>query len=374
MSGGVLLYVDANRPSATKHMGLFQQAANPTPRSEGYAMPAEWAPHDATWLAWPHNRETWPTQLVRVQEIWLEMIIELARAERVNLLVNNANTENEVAARLRAAGAPMEAISLLRIATVDVWMRDYGPTFVTRNTKEKPLACNDWIFNGWGGKYRAYEEDDSVAKAIAKRLRIPVFEHPLVLEGGAIEVNGSGICLTTTQCLLNQNRNPHLSQSEIERFLNDTLGTSQVIWLGEGIAGDDTDGHIDDIARFVNPNTVLCVRAASARDENYVPLEENYRRLLAVRDASGAKLEVIPLPSPEPLAYEGARLPASYANFYIANEAVLVPIFGDPADQQALGICRDVFPGRRVVGLHCAEVVAGLGAIHCVTQQQPRSP
>jgi agmatine deiminase len=354
-------------------MGLFQQPASSTPRSEGYAMPAEWAPHAATWLAWPHNRETWPTQLARVQEIWLKMIVELARAEHVNLLVNDESAEREVAARLKAAGAAMQAISLLRIPSVDVWMRDYGPTFITRNSKEEPLACNDWVFNGWGGKYTAYEEDDSVAKAIASRLGIPVFAHALVLEGGSIEVNGSGICLTTTQCLLNKNRNPHLSQNEIERFLNDSLATSRVIWLGEGIAGDDTDGHIDDIARFVNPNTVVCVRAANGRDENYAPLEENYERLLAARDASGAKLEVIPLPSPGLVAYEGARLPASYANFYIANETVLVPVFGDPADARALGIVGDVFPGRRIIGLHCAEVVAGLGAIHCVTQQQPRS-
>jgi agmatine deiminase len=300
------------------------------------------------------------------------MMIELARAEQVNLLVNDANVESEVAARLKTAGATMENISFLRIPTVDVWMRDYGPTFITRNAEEKPLACNDWVFNGWGGKYRAYEEDDSVAQEIARRLGIPVFAHPLILEGGSIEVNGAGICLTTTQCLLNQNRNPHLSQTEIERFLNDTLGTSRVIWLGEGISGDDTDGHIDDIARFVNANTVVCVREVNARDENYAPLEENYERLVAARDANGAKLDVISLPSPSPVAYEGARLPASYANFYVANEAVLVPVFGDPADARALAILRDVFPERRIVALHCAEVVAGLGAIHCVTQQQPR--
>ena len=184
-------------------------------------MPAEWAPHAATWLAWPHNRETWPTQLARVQEIWLRMMVELARAEQVNLLVNDANVESEVAARLKTAGATMENISFLRIPTVDVWMRDYGPTFITRNAEEKPLACNDWVFNGWGGKYRAYEEDDSVAQEIARRLGIPVFAHPLILEGGSIEVNGAGICLTTTQCLLNQNRNPHLSQAEIDQLPDD---------------------------------------------------------------------------------------------------------------------------------------------------------
>jgi agmatine deiminase len=342
------------------------------PRSEGYAMPAEWVPHRATWLSWPHNNETWPTQLPRVQEIWLRMILELARYEQVNLLVNDMQSEKEVMARLKRAGSAVQNISFLQIPTVDVWMRDYGPTFVTRNTKE-PLACNDWVFNGWGGKYKAYEQDDAVAREIAARLKIPVFAHPVILEGGSIEVNGAGICLTTTQCLLNNNRNPSMSQGEIEQFLKDTLAVNQVIWLGDGIAGDDTDGHIDDIARFVKPATVVCVREANARDENYASLEENYDRLLAARDTSGAKLEVVSLPSPAPLAYEGARLPASYANFYIANELILAPVFSDPADARALGILQDLFPGRRIVGLQCADVVAGLGAIHCVTQQEPRA-
>jgi agmatine deiminase len=336
-------------------------------------MPAEWMPHRATWLSWPRNRETWPTQLGRVQEVWLQMILNLAPHEQVCLLVNDLQTQNEVAARLRTAGGVMENVSFLRIPTVDVWMRDYGPTFVTRTAKEKPLACNDWVFNGWGGKYKTYEQDDEIAKEIASRLAIPVFAHRVILEGGSIEVNGAGICLTTTQCLLNKNRNPDMSQYEIEQFLKDTLGTNRIIWLSDGIAGDDTDGHIDDIARFVNPTTVVCVREANARDENYAPLEENHERLVAARDTSGAKLEVLSLPSPAPLAYEGARLPASYANFYIANELVLVPVFGDAADARAVGILQEVFPERRIVGVQCADLVAGLGAIHCVTQQEPRA-
>ena len=346
---------------------------NLTPSSLGYAMPAEWAPHRATWLSWPHNRETWPTQLERVQEIWLQMIVALAPHERVCLLVNDAQTESAVAARLKARDAVMRNVSLLRIATVDVWMRDYGPTFVTRHVKEKPLAFNDWIFNGWGGKYEAYEQDDRVAKEIAALLDVPGFAHPVILEGGSIEVNGAGICLTTSQCLLNRNRNPSMSQGEIEQFLKDTLGVNQVIWLGSGVAGDDTDGHIDDIARFVSPTTVVCVREANARDENYAPLEENFERLMAARDESGGKLEIVSLPSPAPLRHEGMRLPASYANFYIANELVLAPVFGDPADAGALGVLQELFPGRKVVGLQCADVVAGLGAIHCVTQQEPRA-
>jgi agmatine deiminase len=200
---------------------------------------------------------------------------------------------------------------------------------------------------------------------------VPSFVHPVILEGGSIEVNGAGICLTTSQCLLNKNRNPGMSQGEIEQFLKDTLGVSQVIWLADGIAGDDTDGHIDDIARFVSPNTVVCARETDPRDENYAPLEANFERLQSARDANGGKLDVVSLPCPTPLTLEGTRLPASYANFYIANELVLAPVFGDPADAGALSVLRELFPGRKVLGLHCADVVAGLGAIHCVTQQEP---
>jgi len=351
-------------------MNAIQQG-KATPSAQGYAMPPEWAPHRATWLSWPHNRDTWPTQLARVQEIWLQMIIALAPHERVNLLVNDHETENAVASQLRQRGAAMGNISLRRISTVDVWMRDYGPTFVTRRGKEKPLACNDWIFNGWGGKYKDYERDDDVAKKIATLLDVPRFDHRVILEGGSIEVNGAGICLTTSQCLLNPNRNPHLSQGEIEQLLKDTLGVSQVIWLGDGITGDDTDGHIDDIARFVRPATVVCVRTAAARDEDYAALEENYERLQSARGPNGERLDIVSLPCPAPVIHEGTRLPASYANFYIANETVLTPIFGDRADSRALGVLQELFPDRRVVGLQCAEVVAGLGAIHCVTQQEP---
>jgi len=230
-----------------------------TPASLGYAMPAEWARHRATWLAWPHNLETWPTHLEKVRDIWVQMICALSPHERVYLLVNDFLSEQDVLARLRAAKADLANVTLLRIPTVDVWMRDYGPIFVTRREPTDPLAFNDWIFNGWGGKYESYEADDLVAREIAALLKLPVFDHPLILEGGSIEANGAGTCLTTEQCLLNPNRNPHLSRAEIEQFLKDSLGLSQIIWLGEGIVGDDTDGHIDDIARFVNPTTVACI-------------------------------------------------------------------------------------------------------------------
>lgn len=334
-------------------------------------MPAEWAPHSATWLSWPHNLETWPTYLEKVRDVWVRMVAALSPHEQVYLLVNDGAARTEVAARLNGAKAAMANVTLLEIPTVDVWMRDYGPTFVTRHAADRPLACNDWIFNGWGGKYQAYEEDERVARAIAQLLEVPVFDHKLILEGGSIEVNGAGTCLTTEQCLLNRNRNPHLSRAEIEEYLRGSLGVRQILWLGEGIVGDDTDGHIDDIARFVNPTTVACIIEANPGDENYRFLQENHERLQGARDQDGNKLTIVCLPCPAPVLFDGARLPASYANFYIANEIVLVPVFDDDNDQKALGLLQELFPQRKIVGLRCNEVVAGLGAIHCVTQQQP---
>ena len=299
------------------------------------------------------------------------MMRVLAPNEQVILLVNDGATEQDVISRLKRVDAFMTNISILRIPTVDVWMRDYGPTFLTRNTEKMPLALNDWRFNGWGNKYKGYEQDDRVAKEIAAYLNVPSFVHPVVLEGGSIEVNGAGTCLTTSQCLLNKNRNPQMSQSEIDQFLTDTLGVSQVIWLGDGIAGDDTDGHIDDIARFVDPRTVVCVLEDNSRDENYARLQENYERLQGAHDQNGNSLSIVTLPCPAPVVDEGSRLPASYANFYIGNEVVLVPNFDDPNDYKAMGILQELFRERRVVGLPCRVVVGGLGAIHCVTQQEP---
>lgn len=337
-------------------------------------MPAEWTLHRATWLAWPHNRDTWPTQLETVREIWVRMMQALAPNEEVVLLVNNEQTRQDVILRLKNSGSVMENVSILRIPTVDVWMRDYGPTFLTRAGDEDPLAFNDWVFNGWGRKYRSYEDDDRVTKDIASLLQVPAFDHSVVLEGGSIEVNGAGTCITTEQCLLNRNRNPEMSRGAIEQFLKDTLDARHLIWLGEGIIGDDTDGHIDDIARFINPTTVVCALEANPKDDNYAPLRENYERLQGARDQDGNALSVVTLPCPAPVYYEGSRLPASYANFYIANEVVLVPVFDDPNDPKALGILQELFPKRRVLGLPCRAVVAGLGALHCVTQQEPSIP
>jgi agmatine deiminase len=337
-------------------------------------MPAEWAAHSGTWISWPDNLETWPTQLESVRDVWIQMIALLAPHERVYVLVNDERSERQVRARLKIARAATDNVTLLKIPTIDVWMRDYGPTFVTRSAPENPLAFNDWIFNGWGRKYPSYELDERVARELAAFLKVPVFKHEIVLEGGSIEVNGAGACLTTEQCLLNPNRNPQLTRAEIEVFLKDALGVRYVIWLGEGIVGDDTDGHIDDIARFIDSRIVACVVERNSRDENYRFLQENYERLQNAVDQNGAKLSVVKLPCPEPVYDRDTRLPASYANFYIANEVVLVPIFDDARDVEALGVLQELFPNRKVHGLRCNDVVAGLGAIHCVTQQQPQPP
>jgi agmatine deiminase len=309
--------------------------------------------------------------LEQVRDIWVKIIQALSPGERVYVLVNDESAQREVTKRLEMAGAVMEHVSVVKIPTVDVWMRDYGPTFVTRGKEDHPVACNDWIFNGWGGKYPDYEEDDRVAKDIASLLKLPVFEHQVVLEGGSIEVNGRGTLLTTEQCLLNPNRNPDLGQTRIEQFLRDSLGVRHIVWLGEGIAGDDTDGHIDDIARFVDPTTVVCVLEEISTDENWSRLQENFERLKGARDHEGQKLTIVPLPSPAPVFDAGTRLPASYANFYIANEVVLVPTYDDPNDSKAVGLLQESFRDRTVIGIPCTALVAGLGAIHCVTQQEP---
>ncbi|MEK6601274.1 MAG: agmatine deiminase family protein [Candidatus Binatota bacterium] len=342
-----------------------------TPRRLGYRMPAEWEPHRATWLAWPHNLETWPDQLELVKEIWVQMARALSPAEEVCLLVDDEREQEEAAGRLERAGVVMEHLSIYRIPTVDVWFRDYGPNFITGKAAEKGLAFIDWIFNAWGGKYESYVQDDRVASEMAGLLGLPVFQQEIVLEGGSIDVNGRGTCLTTEQCLLNPNRNPRLARKEIEMILADNLGVSRFIWLGDGIAGDDTDGHIDDIARFVNPTTIVCALEEDPKDENYRPLRENYERLQGVADQDSKKIDVVTIPMPGRVVYEGARLPASYANFYIANGVVLVPTYNHPNDRPALGILGDLFPGRKVLGIPCAALVAGLGAIHCVTQQEP---
>jgi agmatine deiminase len=345
----------------------------PTPAELGYRMPAEWHSHSATWLTWPKDPETWPDRVPQVEEIFLQMMAALAPYEIVNLLVDDAETEASVRARCAFPGA--ENIHCHQIRTVDSWIRDYGPNFLINENNQ--LAYNDWIFNAWGNKYEALKQDNSIPARLETLLRVPRFEPGIVMEGGSIEVNGAGCVLTTEQCLLNPNRNPQLGKEEIEQQLKSYLGVEQVLWLGEGIVGDDTDGHIDDIARFVAPNVIACAIEDDPEDANYELLQDNLRRLQTMTDVQGRPFEIVTLPMPGVVGGTSTdnrnldRLPASYANFYIANEVVLAPVFGHANDSRAVGTLQRLFPNRRVVAIDCEPLVWGMGTIHCVSQQQP---
>ncbi|MGH9968206.1 MAG: agmatine deiminase family protein [Pyrinomonadaceae bacterium] len=345
-----------------------------TPANLGYKMPAEWHPHHATWLTWPKDPLTWPDRVPQVEEIFLEMMSALAPNEIVNLLVDDDETEHAVRKRCSFPGA--KNIRFHKIPTVDSWIRDYGPNFLLND--EAALAYNDWIFNAWGNKYEELKKDDSIPEQLENVLRVPRFEPGIVMEGGSIEVNGAGVVLTTEQCLLNPNRNPQLNRGEIEEYLRRYLGVVKVLWLGEGIVGDDTDGHIDDIARFVSPTTIVCALEEDWSDPNHELLQDNYDRLQHATDIQGRAFEIATLPMPGVVSASDDRfsrnldrLPASYANFYIANRTVLVPVFGHKNDGRALETIQQLFPDRRAVGINCEPLVWGMGTIHCVTQQQP---
>lgn len=347
----------------------------PTPAELGYRMPAEWHRHSATWLTWPKDPETWPDRVPQVEEIFLQMMAALAPHETVNLLVDDQEAEASVHRLCAFPGAAN--IRCHQIRTVDSWIRDYGPNFIVND--KGGLAYNDWIFNAWGNKYEELKKDDSIPDRLESLLKVPRFKPGIVMEGGSIEVNGAGCVLTTEQCLLNPNRNPHLSKDEIEQYLKSYLGVEKVLWLGEGIVGDDTDGHIDDIARFVAPNVIVCAVEDDPQDANYKILQDNRSRLRTMSDVKGRSFEVVALPMPGVVggtstgARDLDRLPASYANFYIANNVVLSPVFGHPNDARALEVLQRVFPGRRVIGINCEPLVWGMGTIHCVTQQQPET-
>jgi len=335
-----------------------------TPRSLGFRMPAEWEPHEATWIAWPHNREDWPGRFAPIPWVYGEIVRKLSRVERVRILVENAQVERQARRVLSLMDARMEAVEFIECPTNRVWTRDYGPLFLKNRRGEGALA--GWRFNAWA-KYDDWQLDAAVPAFVGARLKLPLFTPPMVLEGGSIDVNGQGLLLTTEECLLSpvQARNPGMSRAQIERQLRDYLGATRVIWLSQGIAGDDTHGHIDDLARFVDPETVVAASEPNSADPNYQPLQENATRLRV------AGLRVVNLPMPAPLVFDGRRLPASYANFYIANGLVLAPTFNDPNDRAALATLARVFPDRQVVGIDCTALIWGLGALHCMTQQQP---
>jgi agmatine deiminase len=359
------------RSSLAKADGAFdlRSMSSQTPAALGYRMPGEWEPHTATWLSWPRREGiSFPESFDRVLPALRAMVEALIDSEQVCINVCNAAHEAEAQSVLR--GLPMERIVLYRVPTNEPWCRDHGPIFLTRRECPSKLAVVDWDYNAWGNKYPPFDLDEVVATRIAEILKLPVFYPRMILEGGSIDVNGSGALLTTESCLLNNNRNPNLSRDAIEQRLRDYLGVRDVLWLGDGIAGDDTDGHIDDLTRFVAGRTVVTVVEKNREDENHKPLQENLARLRAM-EIGGRNMDIITLPMPRKIVREGMRLPASYANFYIANTCVLVPIFADPNDEAALSILGDCFPDRRVIGIDCRELIWGLGTFHCLTQQQP---
>ena len=334
-------------------------------------MSAEWELHEATWLAWPHNEETWPGKVREVEGIYLQMIEALSPEEKIRLLVNDEKERDRVDRILRGRANAKNVIYYL-IPTVDTWIRDYGPNFIlNRRGGKREIALVRWKFNAWGEKYESLMHDDSVPDSLAPLLEVPVFRPGLILEGGSIDPNGLGAVLVTEQCLLNRNRNPHLDRSGIEQVLRDFLGFTHFVWLGEGIEGDDTDGHIDDIARFVDPATVVLAVEKNTSDPNEAVLRENLDRLQRATDQDGKKLNLVPLPMPDRVSGSEGRLPASYLNFYIANGVVLVPIFGQAKDAIALQILQELFPKRSVLGIRSETLVLGLGGIHCVTHEEP---
>lgn len=347
-----------------------------TPRSLGYTFPAEWAPHAGTWISWPRPEGiSFPDRYHECVDNVIGVITAITRFEPVHLNVPNGNYRRIVRETLKARGVPMRRVHLHEIATNECWTRDHGPAFVLRRRGGKAQAAVvDWGYNAWGGKYPPYDADDAVPSRVAEELGVKTVFHPgIVMEGGAVDFNGAGTVLTTTSCLLNRNRNPHLSQAEIERYLCDYYGQRHVVWLGDGIEGDDTDGHVDDLARFIDDRTVVIGIEDDPRDANYRVLRENRRLLDSAHDADGRPFDIVELPMPRPLHYEDQRLPATYMNFYFVNGALLVPTFGQPArDRRALAILQAWLPDREVVGVDCRALLWGLGAIHCLTQQQPR--
>ena len=339
-----------------------------TPTRLGYRMPAEWEPHKATWLSWPRREGiSFPESFDRVLPTLRAMVQALIESEQV--CINVSNGAHEAEARSVLSGLPMERITFYPVATNEPWCRDHGPIFLTRD-REPRLALVDWDYNAWGNKYPPFDLDELVPTRIAEILKLPVFYPHMILEGGSIEVNGNGALLTSESCLLNKNRNPNLSRGEIESRLRDYLGVTKILWLGDGIAGDDTDGHIDDLARFVSARTVVTVIEENRSDENYEPLQQNLARLREMK-VDDRKLDILTLPMPKKIVREGLRLPASYANFYIANTRVLVPTFADSHDEVALSVLRQCFADRDVIGIDCRELIWGLGTFHCLTQQQP---
>jgi agmatine deiminase len=340
------------------------------PALAGYIFPAEWEQHTATWLSWPHKEESWPGKINTIYQPYCAFIKILTQGELVRINVANAQMKAFAIAELNKAGVDLGRVEFFEFPTNDAWCRDHGPAFlVNRTVKQKVVV--DWGYNAWGGKYPPFDLDDVIPTKIANHFNLPVYHPGIVMEGGSVDFNGKGTLLTTTACLLNPNRNPQLNQQQIEGYLQKYYGVEQILWLGDGIAGDDTDGHIDDITRFVNEDTVVTVVEENKADDNYHLLQENLQSLKTMRLLNGKQLNIIELPMPDAVIYEDQRLPASYANFYIGNAAVVVPTYRCKNDDKALDILQQCFPDRKVAGIDSTDIIWGLGSFHCLSQQEP---
>jgi len=342
-----------------------------TPRELGYYFPAEFAPHAATWLSWPHKEASWPGKINSIYPSYVKFIKELIKGEHVKINVVDAAMQQQATDWMTRFDVDLSKVDFFIHPTNDAWCRDHGPAFLINPSAHPQKVIVDWGYNAWGNKYPPYDLDDVIPTRIAEHYGLPVWHPGIVMEGGSVEFNGKGTLLTSTACLLNPNRNPHLNQEQIENYLRDYYGVEQILWVDEGIVGDDTDGHIDDTVRFVNADTVLATVESDRTDENYALLQQNLQQLKAMRLIDGKSLNIIELPMPSPLSYEGQRLPCSYANFYIANHAVIVPVFNCKQDETALRIIEQCFPGRQVVGIDSVDIIWGLGSFHCLSQQEP---
>lgn len=342
-----------------------------TPKEQGYRFPAEFEPHIATWLSWPHKEASWPGKIQTIFPYYTQFIKELTKGELVRINVADESMKAFATGHLRDAGVDLDKVEFYLNPTNDAWCRDHGPAFLINPGAAVKKVIVDWGYNAWGNKYPPFDLDDVVPTLIGKHFNIPVYHPGIVMEGGSVEFNDKGTVMTSTACLLNENRNPHLNQQQIEEYLCNYYGMEQVLWVDEGIVGDDTDGHIDDTVRFVNEDTVITVIEEDKNDDNYALLQHNLKQLKEMRLLNGKQLNIVELPMPPELIYEDMRLPCSYANFYIANKSVIVPAFRSDRDEKALRIIQDCFPGRSVVGIDSTDIIWGLGSFHCLSQQEP---
>ena len=345
-----------------------------TPREAGYYFPAEFDRHEAMWLSWPHKEASWPGKIDAIYPNYSQFIAEVAKSELVRINVRDEAMKEFALGHIRKAGADLSKVQFYLHPTNDAWCRDHGPAFLINPSAgegQPKKVIVDWDYNAWGGKYPPYDLDDHIPTLVGKALGLPVYYPRIIMEGGSVEFNGAGTLLTSTCCLLNENRNPTLHQEQIEGYLRDFYGVEQILWVKEGIVGDDTDGHIDDTVRFVNADTVITVVETDKADENYQLLQDNLKDLRGMRLLNGKQLNIVELPMPKAVVYEDQRLPASYANFYISNGAVIVPTFRCDLDEKALDIIQGCFPGRSIVGIDSTDIIWGLGSFHCLSQQEP---